>query len=352
MAKDTNASTSIDGYTFQQVAALYLFLDKINEIKMVTVEGTEDIDIQMLNGDIKYLQAKKFEDPFDTSSVTKKLKETLVVLAKDNIENTAAKELIYVTNSNYPFLKTNKSNKNDFNVNYKYETYKGLSNTIKKYVIEQLHELITSNLEKNIELSNKLKQLENDLENKFSIIKIRYEGKDLASKTTDLRKKVAEFVDNVGLPDKLTQIFFDRWLLMMMDSASNRKIKIDRERFKGETVIITILKENDIIKFVEEFDLTPSSKQIIEDGYVDIFDQIISNYETLSTVNSEFQKYRNKNMLKKNSELLTGFIELESAKIIDSIWGTMSVDEEIAKYVIWSIIKNSAYMDRIERAMN
>lgn len=50
MAVDTNVASVEAAFHYQDVAALYLFLKNIKELKSFEVEGEEDIDLIWRNG--------------------------------------------------------------------------------------------------------------------------------------------------------------------------------------------------------------------------------------------------------------------------------------------------------------
>ncbi|WP_141374049.1 hypothetical protein, partial [Levilactobacillus brevis] len=64
MAKNTNNSGGVAGFNFQDMAALYLFLDNVDEVQSFEVEGKEDIVLIWNDGTMSFIQAKETKKPY------------------------------------------------------------------------------------------------------------------------------------------------------------------------------------------------------------------------------------------------------------------------------------------------
>lgn len=358
MAAGTNASESRDGYAFQEMAALVLFLKNIKNIEKITVEGEEDIDIYYKDGDIKYVQAKRFSNPYTTTDTKGKLSRALEVLALDNIENRDKPiKLAYITNSTVPFLKTSQDKKNDFTGDYALFEYLDLAPKIKERIVEVLQSIHSNDPEitdKQKVLNTAILQLEMDLENKFEFIKLKYEGSDFDTKTSYLLKEVENFLHNLELGNSLARTFMKDWYWMMINSSTNKNISLTKELFIGQTILTTIFYENRLDVFSKEYNLDYDEEELLNSRYREMLDVIMSNYQTMRGVRAEYKQFRKKNPAMAKEEELKQFLESnEVVQIAKEMWNKDVNSEEltVTKYIVWSIVKYGRNMERVEGAV-
>lgn len=105
------ATPTLSGFDFQTNAAIYLMLENIKAMRSIRLEGKEDIEIVLIDGEKILAQAKEVEEPNKNfSHVTTKLKEALTSLSDTQTKSKKIEQLIYVTNTPKPFGKRDNSN--------------------------------------------------------------------------------------------------------------------------------------------------------------------------------------------------------------------------------------------------
>ncbi len=100
----SNASSVVSGYKFQECASIVLFLDNIENIDKIRVEGkTEDIELYLSNGNCIYAQAKSTQSDDYNHVARTYFKDALRTLSQSDSDNVIS--LVYVTNIVRPFGK-------------------------------------------------------------------------------------------------------------------------------------------------------------------------------------------------------------------------------------------------------
>ncbi len=97
---DGNASASAFGWLFQVDAAIFLFLQYIDEIKEITVEGKyQDIELLLNNDNRIFAQAKSIQNGSSTNR-NAKLEDAIISLVKTPYSSND--ELLYISNYEAP----------------------------------------------------------------------------------------------------------------------------------------------------------------------------------------------------------------------------------------------------------
>ena len=104
MERSRRADAVVFGFDFQVNAAIVLFLENIEDVEKICLEGNyEDIELELSSGKMILAQAKAVEKASsDFVNVRKNLKKALTSLSEAG-EKVDAKELIVITNSPNPF---------------------------------------------------------------------------------------------------------------------------------------------------------------------------------------------------------------------------------------------------------
>jgi hypothetical protein len=111
MSDEVKVSSSVPasafGWDFQVNAAIILMLINIKQADSIKVEGaTDDIEINLENGNVIYSQAKAVFDRDNVNPVDKNLEKSLKSLYNDSLKSNV-EQLIYITNSPNPFNNRN-----------------------------------------------------------------------------------------------------------------------------------------------------------------------------------------------------------------------------------------------------
>ncbi len=97
---DGNASASAFGWQFQVDAALFLFIQYIESVESITVEGkNQDIELTLKDGSKIFAQAKSISDSSSKYKL-QKLEDAIISLAKTS--HNSSDNLLYISNYNNP----------------------------------------------------------------------------------------------------------------------------------------------------------------------------------------------------------------------------------------------------------
>ena len=100
---DRSATYTVFGFDFQVNAAIVIMLENIKELKSIRMEGKEDIELQLNNGNYVLAQAKSVvKASQDFTNVIANLKKAMESLSEVG-SNHEVEQLIYITNSTNPF---------------------------------------------------------------------------------------------------------------------------------------------------------------------------------------------------------------------------------------------------------
>lgn len=327
MSFSRNASNTIGGFNYQHIVALYFFLKHIREIKSVNNEGENDVDIIYNDGTLWFLQAKKTKYPnetFDARKFTQAFESLLDNVINEEPEK--VKMLGLVTNNSYPLTLRNKS----FGVPYVQYKYSDLE--------KKDREKVEEHLEKAKDTDNKYQSVEFDLD-KFSIIKIYYEGSDDDTKLQELYKVANDFINDTGISETYRRILINEWLNLFSRNAEEPDKFVDKETFINHTQVALI----DNPKLNEFFDLY----DIVEDeSIVTIYENNLRgslfDFELVSKIIKDWKRgsYKKSNMKE--------FIDSEIPNIIDD--GNLDENQKNAvRLLIWMILTNRSDLMGIKK---
>lgn len=213
--KDTNASPSAYGWSFQVGAGISLMLDNITKFSSMKMEGaSDDIEITTPAGKI-YAQAKSVTKIGDQSSAAKNLQNSLRTLSQV-AKNGDALELIYITNIENPLSSKHKS---AFTYGNSYE-----------------FSILPDDAQKKI-----LKHVGDDFPaTSFRVHIIRFFGEG-DNKFASVKEKISEFLRE-ALDDKsYTPRLLDSWFTTFMVNASDKPDKEKSLELDKKEIILPIV---------------------------------------------------------------------------------------------------------------
>lgn len=331
-----NASGVKRGYNYQDVVALYYFLDNIENISKINDEGEDDIEIIFEDGKYVFLQAK--ESVKSDKAITKPLLRKALSTLYEDFKNhkTDIKELGIITNSNFPFTKK------DFNflLPYQYYKYDALSRTAQNRIQEQIKILEANQASTVLDLK------------KLSVTKISYSGYDERSRLQQLNIVVNEFLEKAKIESRMTARLSDAWLISFNRSSEDAKDYITKRHFLSQTEI-EVMDEPEFETFFREFDIQTGNKRFIKDQYEKFLRKCIEKFTIVSKIDNDYRKFSIENSDKGQNEIEIDFVNKES-KIITKELGlqNMDADLDIAKLIVWLRITNDTYIENIEKAAN
>lgn len=337
MAKDTNNSDGVAGFQFQDVAALYLFLDNVKEINYFEVEGKEDISLQWNDGTMSFIQAKETANPYTTFN-KQYLRDALNVLSKDvsDYGDENIKSEVFLTNSNFPFGKRSGQE-------FTYASYiKFDKETLPPKMMDKL-------LKVNEEVNNSLIDLK-----KLKIMKINYWGSDDETKLSELKRKILEFMESASIGSGKYQIFLTGLMFLVYRSSEDEKKTISKKDFAGYTASTLLLDNTQLENFFDMFDISMGNEEYIRNQYADYLKPMSFDFKLITLVNDLVKSYNPKDKTMRRSKRITSFVNENYIKICPhlGINSDKKQDIDVAKFILWLIITNNTNFMNIKEALN
>lgn len=329
-----NASDVRKGFNYQDMVALFYFLNHIENIKEIKNEGKDDIDVVFRDNTTKYFQAKETKNVNKTLS-KKELKEALTTLFEDILDDKNKKitEIGIITNCNYPFTKKDAN----FIVPYRSEDYINLSSVAKDRITKFLGELTQYDINK-FEFK------------KLTVIKIAYQGNDDDSKLERLEKPINRFLDKARIEKGRYYSLLKDWSYIFYRNSES-SYTVTPEDFVRRTEV-TILDEPDLDTFFKEFHVITGNKQYIKNNYSTYLEKLYSDFKIMSIIQRDYSKFCLHNMNEDGIKTDDEFVNKESKKILEDLGlRDRKEDIDIARLIVWSRINHQAYFENIEEAV-
>ena len=334
MAHSRRADAVVFGYDFQVNAAIVLFLENIEDVKSLRLEGNyEDIEIELNDGKYIFAQAKAVERASDDfANVRKNMKKAIITLSEAD-HKAEASELIMVTNSPDPFK--DKGSKNAFYGPSK-RYYKDLPESAKKIV------------------DGYLKALKEPLDtNKFKVQVIPFETDDDDERYKVIMQCVNDFVGDLnthipGLGKKLLSV----WHWKVFDNGGKHNVSI---KLQKKDIVWPIL-----VKVTEDSTLDEEFKEQFDIGLLEevnyLYSETIENHcercEYFIGILSGYNSFVSE---KKPIERIYDFIDQKwddysyafSTEIVDN-----TVKEAITKIVMYKVLRQRFVINRVKERTN
>lgn len=337
MSEKTGASAVEAGFHYQDVAALYLFLNNIKDLDSFEIEGKEDIDLIWNDGNKSFIQAKETTHPYQTFD-SQKVTKALSVLSNDlaEYEKNKIQSLIFLTNSHFPFGV--RAGREFDNSDYIFYTYKDLPPKMKKKILS----LMKSS--KNCKIDTNL----------LNVIKIEYFGSDDRTKLRLLQKSIEEFMELAHISPFKYRSLLHNWSFMVMRSSEYLRKKINKNEFAGYTSLIYLDDTSRIESFFEEFDISHTDEEYIKNQYSEYLNSLTLDMNVINKINTlaiEYNEHNHESRHRREYEL--DFVNKNCQKLA-SVLGIKSTEEKdlaIAKFIMWLIIVNKVNFDSIKEAL-
>jgi hypothetical protein len=355
MVDPSNAGKTKKGFNYQDVVALCYFIKDIDKLRYVNVEGKEDVDLMYSDGKRVFIQVKMADNVLDTKRSTV-LKDALRVLINDFSSSPKPNEIIYLTNSHYPFAHQKDF---DFSKDYVKYSYNQFNNQIKNKIDKQVRNL--SKEVKNNRIQNQfINELDqnniNEILTKFSVVKLRYEGADDESKLLMLDERIEEFLLKASFHNKLKEPLRNEWYFMFSRSSEDAKKKITLENFVAHTFVTVSICETDDEQFFKSCNIDLESMNYIQSQNTQLKHMFLSKFGVQSTITKLFYDYKRENSDASNLECLIQFINEnldELSKVLDlNISTGDKVKIDTVKYMAWVIIFQSHFLNKIKEITN
>ena len=327
-SRSPNASASQFGWDFQYNAGIVMMLKNIKDAKSVRIEGkTEDIELELNDGQKIFGQAKGFVDPADVHNAKAKLSKALETLAED-VKTGRAKSLVYVTNSPNPFNDDKTISR--FSGEYSHVPYKDLPKSCQDTIAEMCAKShITLPMES------------------FSVLVFDFCG-DGENRYRIVRQLANELLAELGLSDRgWGTRAVERWQIEFTHNASQKDL--DRTVTKGDMIwplVVWACEGKPRVEDIEGFD--PGEIDEIEEKYRTLIADNVDRFEFVTKVNAAFDDFRVKSINQADGPagMYRRFVSSEWSKF-RSDFDLSDCDERVAQGVISIILEKIIRSNRI-----
>ena len=324
---DRNASAALFGYDFQARAAIVIMLDNIKEAKSIKLEGEEDIEVLLKDGNRILAQAKSTVRIDDFSKSREKLNSALISLS-EGAAKVPATQLILITNSPNPF--------NDDNSR---PLFWGPCKV-------RYHELPKSSQDL---VQNYLKDIKESLDPEmFTVQRIPFHSDDEKERSKAIKESINEFLGTIsvttpGLAGKL----YDVWTSQLFFNGTVREkaFHMSKESFIWPIIVIETDIENVDEELRDEFD--EALYNDITRLYHEIIDTHCEHYEFITKVLSDYNSFQGNRKTK-----ATDFAKSAWDKYVEE-FDVPGIDADTQKnltiVILYSIVRRWTTIERIRK---
>lgn len=334
MSKSRRADAVVFGFDFQVNAAIVLFLQNVEQVEKMRLEGNyEDIEIQLNSGEMVMAQAKAVEKASsDFNNVRKNLKKALTSLSEAD-EKVNARDLIVITNSPNPF---NDIKSMSAFYGHAHRKYDSLPPTAKEMVDKYLSEL-----DEPLDV------------NKLTIQVLPFETDDDDERYKVIMQTINDFVGRLktNVPGVGRQLL-ETWHWQVFDNGG--KENVDIKLSKKDIIWPLLVKITEIDQcddeFLEQFDSSVYEETV--NRYADIINSHCEQCEFFIKILSDYNLFKTD---KKPIEKMAEFIEKNWENYASEFYVEgleREIQEAITKIVMHNIIKRKFTIDRIKKEVN
>lgn len=328
----SNASASARGWEFQENAAILLALKHLRDVEKVRVEGQEDIELTLTNGNKFYAQAKSSKDPQETKNALAVLKKALKTLDED-ASLSDCERLIYVTNLDDPFVEPTSARYLSGPLSYsKFSALpKSCQEKVKKICAEKRFVRFDFG--------------------KFYVLAFPFVGDD-ENKYRIVKQEAQDFLNELEIANRISSSrILSRWQLAFRQNSS--KIDTQVTISKADLIwplICWICELNQDSDELDEWD--DSQKECIVSGYQSVINDRTENFEFVSRVMSDYNNFKSSlASALKGRQLLDKFSNEFSCKYADEFVVDVHDDvdrQDIARIALKRVVGVRARIYRIK----
>jgi hypothetical protein len=226
---DSSANASKFGWDFQVIAALFLFVKNLEEIKSIEVEGSkEDIEIQYLDNQKTYIQAKaKQENPFESTGGADKFSAGLKTLINVSTKVESFKSLVYLSNMPNPF--SDAGIKGILNKSmYSEVDFEDLPKPTQKKILGKIEKVQKDN--------HQLDSNTFDVR-RFKIAYFPFYGGE-SSRYREIYYEVKNFLSSIKVSEGRTHEIVNEWVRIFHDNSSSKNTKISRNEILWPVIVV------------------------------------------------------------------------------------------------------------------
>lgn len=332
MVENQRANKTRAGFTFQDLAAIVLFIDNFDELKSIKAEGNkEDIDVELLDGSWIYAQAKMITDPINSKKAyrRRRMSESFTSLCNNLFKSEQpVSNIVYISNCKDPIGEEDTPTKSIYSI-YPLK-FNQLADATQKRIENMLGKKIESDYLK--EKNKSKEEVLDTLKRTFGVQIIPF---DPRYKYEDKFKSVQNYVNNFLISRNLMQnasldimrnwhdLFRENsesysnnkvltkkdllWIIVVIECNQPFNTDVLAAKLKVDVAIM----DGIIIRFREVFDYISERLEFCSRIWADEEEYITNNSSNniYDFINSSWQSYSNlfkvENMSAEDQEILT-----------------------------------------------
>lgn len=204
------------------------------------------------------------------------------------------------------------------------------------------------------EISNMASESVTKFLNKFSVVKLKYEGDDDQSKLELLDKQIDDFMADANITTNFFKTLRNGWYYMVVRSSEEQNKKITKRDFVAHTFTAMTFAQLNINDFYDKCDIDFPSRSYIDSETGKIEDIFLTNFEVRPAIIDLFSIYRAENPEKKRTQSLVGFVTEKTTEIADvfKISADNEIDKDLSKYLAWIIVTQNNRFEGIKEVSN
>lgn len=326
---DRSATCTVFGFDFQANAAIVIMLENIKELKSIRMEGEEDIELQLNNGNYVLAQAKSVvKASQDFTNVIANLKKAMESLSEAGA-NHEVEELIYITNSTNPF-----NIKSESFIFAGLPTHRGYDELLPKSK-KKLDEII-SGLKIPIDKS------------KLVIQTLPFETDKKIERYKYVWSAIEELLNKLGNLSISKERLHEIWENDIFQSGTMRdkEIKLTKNDIIWPIIVLTTDNNN------YDEDLDEAQIEEVKRLYGTIINTYTEKYEFLTKVLFAFNDFRKDLILKDRIHLFISEKYQDFFYIVDAANIDAELKELIVKVILRNIMLKRYQIQRIKEQVN
>lgn len=315
-----SATCTVFGFDFQVNAAIVIMLENIRELKSIRMEGKEDIELQLNNGNYVLAQAKSVvKASQDFTNVIANLKKAMESLSEVGT-NHEVEQLIYITNSTNPF--NIKSESFIFSGLPTHRSYDDLLPKSKKKL-----DHIISNLTVPIDKS------------KLIIQTLPFETNNKKERYKYVWSAIEELLNKLGNLQISKEMLHEIWENDIFQSGTmgDQEIKLTKNDIIWPIIVLTIDNNNYDEELNEELD--EAQIEEVKRLYSTIINTYTEKYEFLTKVLFAFNDFQKDKIVKDRIRLFISERYPDFLYIVDDA----NLNDELKEIIVKVIIRNILY---------
>ncbi len=328
---DRTATSTLFGFDFQTNAAIVLMLENIKDMADIRMEGYEDVEIGLNDGNSILAQAKSVVNgSTDFSNVLPNLKKAMESLSDAYSKCPSTKQLIYISNSSNPLSVS--SEKNIFTGLSSRRNYDSLPTKSKK------------------KIDNILSSIKGPFDKSKLLIQTFY------FETDDKRERnkyvvdyvIRDFITSIGINSTTPSELHRIWYYDIFKSGTKRDPIL---RLTKNDIIwpVIVLATNNMNFDDEDFD-DSETEEIIR-LYKDVINICTERYEFVTKVLCSFNSFE-EGTKKEKIQLFVNSRYKDYMYLIDGVTMNDEIKESLIKIILRNILKKRIQINGIKEATN